>query len=116
MVLLGNFLIVATFVLLLYAVAAAVVRLRTGRPAWTDTACRAIYAAAALATGAAGLLLWALVRNDFRLEYVASYTSTTLPLVYRITAFWAGQAGSLLLWLLLLLLFAAGALAGFRRR
>ena len=116
MVLVGNFLIVATFVLLLYAVAAAVVRLRTGRPAWADTACRAMYAAAALATGAAGLLLWALVRNDFRLEYVASYTSTTLPLVYRITAFWAGQAGSLLLWLLLLLLFAAGALAGFRRR
>ncbi len=67
MVLVGNFLIVATFVLLLYAVAAAVVRLRSGRPAWADTACRAMYAAAALATGAAGLLLWALVRNDFRL-------------------------------------------------
>jgi cytochrome c-type biogenesis protein CcmF len=116
MILIGNFLIGAIFVLLVWALAAAGLRLRTGRPGWERSAVRAVYAATAMVVAAGGLLLWALVRNDFRLEYVASYTSTTLPLVYRITAFWAGQAGSLLLWLLLLLVFAAIALARYRRR
>ena len=44
------------------------------------------------------ILLWALVNFDFTNYYVASYTSLDLPLFYRITAFWAGQAGSLLFW------------------
>lgn len=45
-------------------------------------------------------LLYALAANDFSLVYVASYTDRTLPLFYRLTAFWAGQAGSLLFWAL----------------
>ncbi len=44
------------------------------------------------------VLLRALVNRDFSFEYVASYTDSFLPLFYTITAFWAGQAGSLLFW------------------
>jgi cytochrome c-type biogenesis protein CcmF len=44
-------------------------------------------------------LLIALIRNDFSISYVAQHTSRALPLVYRISALWAGAAGSLLLWL-----------------
>ncbi len=40
-----------------------------------------------------------LVGNDFGIEYVAAHTSKDLPLVYRMTALWAGAAGSLLFWL-----------------
>ncbi len=36
------------------------------------------------------------------IEYVASYTNRDLPIFYKLTAFWAGQAGSLLLWSLVL--------------
>ncbi|MEZ0575345.1 heme lyase CcmF/NrfE family subunit [Halodesulfovibrio aestuarii] len=44
------------------------------------------------------ILLWALINFDFSNYYVSSYTSLDLPLFYRVTAFWAGQAGSLLFW------------------
>ena len=49
----------------------------------------------------ASLYLWFLILNDrFDISYVASYSSTELPIVYKISAFWAGQQGSFLLWLL----------------
>lgn len=52
--------------------------------------------------------LWtALFAHDFSIKFVASYTSANLPTVYTFTAFWAGQAGSLLFWCLILSLYAA---------
>jgi cytochrome c-type biogenesis protein CcmF len=51
--------------------------------------------------GASCVLMYALVTSDFTLEYVADYTERALPLFYRTTAFWAGQAGSLLFWALM---------------
>ncbi len=45
-----------------------------------------------------GILLYALLAHDFRVKYVASYTSRSLPAFYIITAIWAGQKGSLLFW------------------
>ena len=50
---------------------------------------------------ASAILMYALVVSDFTVEYVASYTERALPLFYRATAFWAGQAGSLLFWALM---------------
>jgi cytochrome c-type biogenesis protein CcmF len=55
-------------------------------------------AAAALMTLASGVLLKALVARDFSFQYVASYTDSLLPMFYTVTAFWAGQAGSMLFW------------------
>ena len=49
---------------------------------------------------ASAVLMRALVARDFSFQYVASYTDTFLPMFYAVTAFWAGQAGSFLLWLL----------------
>ncbi|MBQ4076295.1 MAG: heme lyase CcmF/NrfE family subunit [Mailhella sp.] len=51
--------------------------------------------------GASCVLMHALVVSDFTLEYVMNYTERALPLFYRTTAFWAGQAGSLLFWALM---------------
>lgn len=51
---------------------------------------------------ASAIYLWYLIfTNNFGVEYVASYSSTTLPTVYKISAFWAGQQGSFLFWLLI---------------
>jgi len=47
---------------------------------------------------ASALLLHALFWNDFSVVYVASYTDRVLPVFYRLTAFWAGQPGSMLFW------------------
>ena len=63
---------------------------------------------------AASLLLWFLIfENDFSVEYVAGYSSTTLPTLYKISAFWAGQQGSFLLWLLIHAII--GAVITFRK-
>ena len=63
----------------------------------------------------ASLGLWtALLTSDFSLRYVASFTSANLPVVYKISAFWGGQAGSMLFWCLILAGYAA--LATFANR
>ncbi len=50
----------------------------------------------------ASLYLWFLIfTDDFSVRYVAAYSSTTLPTMYKISAFWAGQQGSFLFWLLI---------------
>ncbi|MDH7571604.1 MAG: cytochrome c biogenesis protein CcsA, partial [Armatimonadota bacterium] len=46
-------------------------------------------------------LLHAFVAGRYELAYVADYSSRSLPLLYRVSAFWAGQEGSFLLWALL---------------
>ncbi len=54
----------------------------------------------------ASAVLWhALVTGDFQILAVAQETSRTLPLAYKVTAFWSGFSGSLLLWLLVLSLY-----------
>src|SRR5207244_11313928 len=51
---------------------------------------------------AAIVLLVALGRRDMSFVYVWEHTSHKLPLGYALSAFWGGQEGSLLLWLLVL--------------
>lgn len=54
------------------------------------------------------LALWVLLlKRDFSVQYVAEHTSKTLPFAYRLSALWAGAAGSLLLWLWLQVGFVA---------
>ena len=48
------------------------------------------------------VLLVALGRRDMTFVYVWQHTSHKLPLGYALSAFWGGQEGSLLLWLLVL--------------
>ena len=51
------------------------------------------------ALGIASLILcYAFISYDFSVVYVADYSDRALSLFYRITAFWAGQPGSLLFW------------------
>jgi cytochrome c-type biogenesis protein CcmF len=44
------------------------------------------------------LLTAAFVGDHFELEYVAGHSDRALPLGYKISGLWAGQAGSLLVW------------------
>ena len=47
----------------------------------------------------AGVLVVLLLRRDFRIEYVSQYSGAELPWFYQFSAFWAGQKGSFLIWL-----------------
>lgn len=53
------------------------------------------------------VLMFALVNLDLSFRYVSSHTSSNLPLMYKIAAFWAGHEGSLLLWLWMIGLITA---------
>jgi len=50
---------------------------------------------------ASALLLIAIFTHDFRFSYVYGYSSRDLPFLYLLSAFWAGQQGSFLLWALI---------------
>ncbi len=78
----------------------ALVQLRQGRSELLGLIEKAQIAVAGSLLFASALLLHALYRHDFSLQYVANYTDRILPVFYRLTAFWAGQAGSLLFWAL----------------
>ncbi len=78
-----------------------------GRLRLAESARRATYAAFFLALLGVGALEWGLLSRDFANLYVYQHTSRDLSFVYTISALWAGNAGSLLLWLLLLTFGAA---------
>jgi cytochrome c-type biogenesis protein CcmF len=85
-----------------YAVVVAVAGARARRPPLVRSSRQAAYAVHGLVLMGA-LVLWrALLMRDFSLEYVASYSSSTLSTPYTIAALWGGQAGSLLFWALIL--------------
>ncbi|MBN1559608.1 heme lyase CcmF/NrfE family subunit [candidate division KSB1 bacterium] len=77
---------------------------------------RATFAVLVLVTIASIALEYALFARDFRIEYVTSYSNRALSWFYTLAAFWAGQAGSLLFWCLLLTIYAAIVLAQNRRK
>ncbi len=66
---------------------------------------RGLLSAMAATTLASIALLSLFLTDSFQVEYVASYSDRALPLFYKITAFWAGQKGSLLFWAWVLSLF-----------
>jgi len=85
-----------------YAVLAAVAGARLRRTDVVASSRAAAYAVNVLVVVATAVLLRALLQHDFSLEYVAAYSSSTLPTQYVAAALWGGQQGSLLFWTLLL--------------
>ncbi|MEP6836113.1 MAG: cytochrome c-type biogenesis CcmF C-terminal domain-containing protein [Gemmatimonas sp.] len=72
---------------------------------------RSLYATFVFTAVASAGLLTALFAHDFSIKFVASYTSENLPKIYTFTAWWAGQAGSLLFWAFILTMYSAIAVA-----
>jgi cytochrome c-type biogenesis protein CcmF len=99
----------------LYAAGASVYGAVSGRPQWVTSGRRAIYCVAALCVTAFAILESAFLRSDFSYKLVAEGSSTDTPAFYKVTAVWATQDGSLLLWATLLSLFASAVLFLTRR-
>jgi cytochrome c biogenesis factor len=66
------------------------------RPELEASGARAIVACAGMTAMASLGLLAALIGHDLSLEYVVSNTTTNTPLLYLVTAFWAGPPGAML--------------------
>ena len=52
------------------------------------------------------VLVEELITSNFDVDYVAHYTSIETPTVYKFTALWAGQSGSLLFWVFILSIYS----------
>src|SRR3989304_4494713 len=75
---------------------------------------RGILVVFGLTTIASAALWYAFLTRDFQVNYVYQYSSRSLSTFYTVSAFWAGQAGSLLLWAWTLAIF--GAIVVFQTR
>ena len=113
---LGNLALAIALILAVYSIVANIYGARRGAPDFVVSARHAIWAMCAMVTIAVVVLWISLLRSDFSLEYVAAYSSTTLPTVYKFTSLWGGQQGSLLFWTWLLSIFTSIAAFQNRRR
>ncbi len=99
-----------------YGIAASLYGVRSGRPEFSESGRRSVYALAGILTVAFLVLEAAFLRNDFAFNTVADTSSRTTPALYRAAAVWSSQEGSLLLWAWLLSLWSSLSLFLTRHR
>jgi cytochrome c-type biogenesis protein CcmF len=96
----GRAALVVSFGLALYALVGGTVAAITRHRRLADSARLALLACFGSTVIASAVLIRALVAHDFSYAYVQAHTSRDLSTIYSLTAFWGGEEGSLLLWLL----------------
>ncbi|HEY3473705.1 MAG TPA: cytochrome c biogenesis protein CcsA, partial [Anaerolineales bacterium] len=96
-----------TFLVTLYSVFAAIYGERRRIPAMVESARRAMLLTWPLLTLASAVLIYLLVNNHYEVQFVYEVTSRSMPMYLKITAWWGGQAGSLLFWSWLMAAFAS---------
>jgi len=74
---------------------------------WARSGRNGVVAATLLLGLALLVLLAAFLDDQFQVKYVALHSSRALPFYLKVSALWAGQEGSQLLWAFLQALFAA---------
>jgi len=104
---LGALAILLAFCLSLFAVAASLAGKYGRRPFLAVSGERAVYSVWVLLTVAAGLLVYSLITGDFRIAYVQAHSDRAMSPLYKFTAWWGGQEGSLLLWSWILASYSA---------
>ncbi len=95
-----------TFFVALYAIGAAVLGHYKKSAQHIESARRAMLLTFPLLTLSAGALIILLVQGDFNVQFVYEVTSSSMPNYLKVTAWWGGQAGSLLFWSWLMSAFA----------
>jgi len=113
---LGTFVLLASFVVCAYAVAASVAGARRRSRRLIDSGVGALYLTTALLTLASAVIVHAFVTNDYTIKYVQHYSDSAMPLFYKLTSYWGGLDGSIMFWSFLLSIFAAVAVYVNRER
>jgi cytochrome c-type biogenesis protein CcmF len=104
---LGALSVLLAFCMTVFSVGASLAGKYGRRPFLVVSAERAVYATWVLLTISSGLLVSALISGDYRLAYVAAHSNKAMPSIYKFTAWWGGQEGSLLFWSWLLSTYTA---------
>jgi cytochrome c-type biogenesis protein CcmF len=103
----GYGILVVAFVTALYSVGAAIYGDRKRSPGAVESARRAMLLLWPLITLAAAVLIYLLITNHFDVTFVYEVTSRSMPTYLKVTAWWGGQAGSLVFWSWLMAAFAS---------
>jgi cytochrome c-type biogenesis protein CcmF len=107
MTFLGQFALWTAFLVGLWGAVVSLSGKWRGRPDLARSVRRSVFVVFG-ALAVASICLWqGLLAHDFNIEYVWAYTSRNLPTYFVISAFWAGQKGSLLFWAVVLSTFAS---------
>ncbi|WP_088036638.1 heme lyase CcmF/NrfE family subunit [Evansella clarkii] len=107
MYIIGNLSIYLALILSVYAFASLFLGIKKQDQRLIDSGRGATLAIFILASISMLLMFILLGTSQFQFEYVYQYTSSDLPLLYKLSALWAGNAGSLLLWTFFLTMYAA---------
>ena len=103
----GHFSLLIAFALSLYIIIAYWVAAKSENEYLKASCENSVYALTGLIVLSSAALFYAFVNHDFSIAYVAHYSNRDLSLFYTISAFWAVQKGSLLLWSLVLSFFSS---------
>jgi cytochrome c-type biogenesis protein CcmF len=90
----------------LYAIVALVEGARRRFPELIASGEQAVVAASGLTSLAAGILVLLFLVQDYQVQYVAEHSNRASPLIFRLSALWSGQEGSLLFWAWILALYS----------
>ncbi|MCA2967012.1 MAG: heme lyase CcmF/NrfE family subunit [Acidobacteriaceae bacterium] len=112
----GALSILLAFCLTIFAIAASLVGASKKKPFLIVSAERAVICVWGLVTVASGLLIYALMTGDYRLAYVAAHSNKAMPMIYKFSAWWGGQEGSLLMWNFILATYALVVVLQNRRK
>src|SRR5687767_3932680 len=103
----GYGILVLSFLVALYSAGAAFHGARRNSPAAVESARRAMLLTWPLISLSAISLIALLIGNHYEVSFVYEVTSRSMPTYLKVTAWWGGQAGSLIFWSWLMSAFAS---------
>jgi len=116
MYLIAHKIFIISFVISLYGIIAAIYSAVKKKYNPLESSYNSIIGIFLLITLAVLLLIRGFVADDYSLEYVAMHSNRAMPLIYKISALWGGQEGSLLFWTWLLLLYSVILIIRYRKK
>jgi cytochrome c-type biogenesis protein CcmF len=103
----GYGVLVVAFIVSIYSVVTAAYGAKHKNPAMIESARRAMLLTFPLISLSAAALIYLLVNDHYEVSFVYEVTSRSMPTYLKVTAWWGGQAGSLVFWSWLLAGFAS---------
>ncbi len=103
---LGSTLLISALFFNVYTILSMFIFLKFKKNEFKISSFHSLYSSTFLIILSSLLLIRELIQSNFDISYIAKYSSSNTPLIYKITGFWAGMEGSLLFWLFVLSLYS----------
>lgn len=111
----GKACIVLSLITSVYSFAVSILGIQQKKAKLISHARQVLFGVFVLVSLASISLVHEFLSCNYQVQYVYEYSNRTLPLFYKLAAFWGGQAGSLLLWSWLLSLFTVAVAYQYRK-